>query len=136
MAGEYKCSGVLFKPSGVFSHAIKPLSDKVFCIRKQLVSDRLNVLQHMKLFETCGRPFLLYCSKLTSTDVLVHENTDIANRYKIYIPKKILITFAKMVLGVKKSAVNSAFFCRTRSSISFCLRSKVKQKSLVTFITK
>ena len=92
----------------MFLHAIKPLSDKVFCIRKQLVSDRLNVLQHMKLFETCGRLFLLYCSKLTSTDVLVHENTDIANRYKIYIPKKILITFAKMVLGVNKSAVNSA----------------------------
>ena len=37
IAGEYKYLGVLFKPSGVFSHAIKLLSDKtmkaIVCIR-------------------------------------------------------------------------------------------------------
>ena len=96
----------------MFSHAIKLLSDKarktIFCIQKQLVSERLNVLQHIKLFETCVRPILLYCSELTSIDVVVRENTDIENRYKIYIPEKILIKFSKMVLGVNRSAVNSA----------------------------
>ena len=55
IAGEYKYLRVLFKPSGAFSHAIKFLSDKamkaIFCIRKQLVSDRLNVLQHIKLLK-------------------------------------------------------------------------------------
>ena len=60
IAGEYKFLGVLFKPSVMFSHAIKLLSNKamkaIFCIRKQLVSDRLNVLQHIKLFETYVRP--------------------------------------------------------------------------------
>ena len=81
----------------MFSNAIKLLSEKamkaIFCIRKQLVSDRLNVLQHIKLFETCVRPILLYCSELTSIDVVVREDTDIENRYKIYIPEKILIKF-------------------------------------------
>ena len=79
----------------------------VFYIRKRLVSDRLNVLQHIKLFETCVRPILLYCSELTSIDFVVRENTDIENRYKIYIPEKILIKFSKMVLGVNRSAVRS-----------------------------
>ena len=84
IAGEYNYSGILLKPSGVFSHAIKAMK-AIFCIRKQLVSDRLNVLQNIKLFETCVRQILLYCSELTSTDVVVRENTDIENRYKILL---------------------------------------------------
>ena len=107
IAGEYKYLGVLFKPSGVFSHAIKLLSDKamkaIFCIRKQLAFDRLYVLQHIKLFETCGR---LFC--FIVVDVVVRENIDVENRYKINIPEKILIKFSIMVLGVNRSAVNPA----------------------------
>ena len=51
------------------------------------------------MFETCVRPILFYCSELNSIDVVVRENTDIENRYKIYISKNILIKFSKMVLG-------------------------------------
>ena len=52
----------------------------ILCIWKQLVSDRLNVLQYIKFFETYVRPILLYCSEL--------ENNDIENWYKMYSPEK------------------------------------------------
>ena len=130
IAGEYKYLGILFKPSRVFSHTIKAMK-AIFCIRKQLVSDRLNVLQHIKLFETCVRQILLYCSELTSTDVVVRENTNIENRYKIYIAEEILIKFSKMVLGVNRSAVSSAVLaelgllplsvCALKLSVGFLL---------------
>ena len=45
---EYKHLGILFKSSVVFSHAVSLLCNKatkaMFCISKQLISDRLNVV--------------------------------------------------------------------------------------------
>ena len=63
---EYKYLGILFKPSGIFTSAIdllcKKASKAMFCIRKLLYSDTLNVYSHLKLFDSCVRPIhvLLY----------------------------------------------------------------------------
>ena len=66
------------------------------------------LLQYLKLFETCIRPILLYCSELICLDIVIREDTDIENRCSSYLPEKIQIKFAKMVLDVNRSAVNSA----------------------------
>ena len=65
---ECKYLGILFKPLGIFTSAInllcKKASKAMFCIRKLLYSHNLNVYPHLKLFDSCVRPILLYCSEI------------------------------------------------------------------------
>jgi hypothetical protein len=53
---EYNYLCILFKPSGIFTSAInllcKEVSKAMFCIRKLLYSDTLNVYPHLKLFDS------------------------------------------------------------------------------------
>ena len=75
LVNEYKYLGILFKPSGTFSHAIRYLCNKsykaAFCIRKALFSDKMNVQLYLKLYEHCVKPILLYCSEIFSIDSLI-----------------------------------------------------------------
>jgi hypothetical protein len=68
-----------FKPSGTFSYATSHLSEKaskaMFCIRKSLFSDRINLVSHLKLFEACVKPILLYCSDIWGLPLLVNEKS-------------------------------------------------------------
>ena len=79
----------------------------VYVSRKLFVSDRLNVLQHLKIFVTYVQPSLLYCGELIGIDVLIRDNTDTEKRYSLYLPGNIVIKFCKLILGVNRSAVNS-----------------------------
>ena len=113
IVNEYKYLGIILKPSGTFSEAINQLSKKankaIFCIRKTLYSNNSNVLLHTKLFETCVKPILLYCSEVWALPLLLKgNNKDIESRYDNFIPNKVLIKFSKYVLGVHKSASNMA----------------------------
>ena len=76
--------GIIFKPSGTFSYATSHLSKKVskamFCIRKSLFSDRINLVSRLKLFEACVRPILLYCSEIWCLPLLVNEKSSIESK--------------------------------------------------------
>ena len=112
LTSEYKYLGILFKPSGIFTNAINLLGKKaskaMFCIRKLLYSDRLNVLPYLKLFETCIKPILLYCSEVWAPDLIVKDKSSLESKFLTISPVKFQIKFAKYVLGVNKSAVNTA----------------------------
>ena len=67
--------GILFKIKKnilnfflIFSYATSHLYEKaskaMICIRKSLFSDRINLVSHLKLFEACVKPILLYCSEI------------------------------------------------------------------------
>lgn len=109
---EYKYLGVLFKPSGSFTKANEYLCKKarkaLFCIYKTLFSDKLNILPSVKLFDTCVKPILLYCSEILCLDTLLKENSTIESRHFLYPQTKIQIRFIKHILGVSKTASNYA----------------------------
>ena len=108
---EYKYLGIIFKPSGSFTEAMKHLCRKaskaMFCIRKLLRSDSLNIYPHLKLFDACVRPILLYGSEIWLLNT-IKENKDIEPKYFSMDIVKAQIKFMKSVLGVNKSAVNLA----------------------------
>jgi hypothetical protein len=64
ITNEHKYLGIIFKLSGTFSyatsHLFKKASKAMFCIRKSLFSDRINLVSHLKLVEACVKPILLY----------------------------------------------------------------------------
>jgi hypothetical protein len=66
----HKYLGIIFKPSGSFLYATDQLSKKackaMFCIQKSLLSDNMNIYGHIKLFNACVQPILLYCSEVWS----------------------------------------------------------------------
>lgn len=112
LACEYKYLGIIFKPSGSFSYAINQLSKKackaMFCIRRSLYSENMNVLSHIRLFDACVTPILLYCSEIWALSTLVKGNLNIESKYDSFIPNTVQVKFSKYILGVHKSATNIA----------------------------
>lgn len=112
LTNEYKYLGVIFKPSGIFTKANDYLCKKarkaLFCIYKTLYSNKANIQLHLKLFESCVKPILLYCSELLCLDMLVKEKSDLNSRHFSYQPVKIQMKFAKYILGVNKTSANMA----------------------------
>ena len=85
IVNEYKYLGLLFKPSGSFSHAVINLMNKakkaMFSLKSTLASDRMSVIPHIKLFDSCIKPIALYCSEVWILDTLKIEKGDIEKRY-------------------------------------------------------
>ena len=81
---EYKYLGIKFKPSGVFSHAVKYLYNKAlkatFCVRRALKAESINTESYLTSYEHCIKPILLYCSEIWSIDFLINKSgqTEIA----------------------------------------------------------
>ena len=71
------------------------------------MSEKSNILTHLKLFETCVKPILIYCSEIWSLNI-VKSNVDIESKYLSMLPVKVQFKFAKALLGVNKQAVNLA----------------------------
>jgi hypothetical protein len=71
------------------------------------MSEKSNILTHLKLFETCVKPILVYCSEIWSLNI-VKSNVDLESKYLSMLPVKVEIKFAKALLGVNKQAVNLA----------------------------
>ena len=111
---EYKYLGILFKPSGSFSAAISHLCRKaskaMYSIRRSLFSDKINTLPSIKLFDSCVKPILLYCSEIWCLDNLVTSKCNIEEKHFSCPPVKVQIKFIKHLLGVNRSAVNLAVF--------------------------
>ena len=111
---EYKYLGIIFKPSGVFSHAIKYLYNKAlkatFCVRRALKAESINTELYLTIYEHCVKPILLYCSEIWSIDFLINKagQTEIAQRYDLLLPEKLQLRFLKSVMGVHKYANNNA----------------------------
>ena len=90
-------------------------------------TDKLYIAQHLKLFDACIKPILLYGSEIWGTDFLGTTESLFDKRYNNFIPDKIFLKFAKMLLGVDKSAVNIAVLaeiCRYPIAIS-CIKASV-----------
>ena len=108
---EYKYLGIIFKPSGVFSYAIKYLYNKAlkatFCVRRALKAESINTELYLTIYEHCVKPILLYCSDIWSIDFLINKagKTEIAQRYDLLLPEKLQLRFLK---SVHKSANNNA----------------------------
>lgn len=62
MAFGYKHLDSISKPSGVFTHAIKYFCSKatkaMYCIRRGYISDCLNILHVLRMFEMCVKQIL------------------------------------------------------------------------------
>ena len=70
----YKYLGIISKPSGIFTNAVEILCKKatksLFCIRQLLISEKSNISTHLKLFQTCVKPILAYCSEIWSLNIV------------------------------------------------------------------
>ena len=104
LVNEYKYLGIILKPSGSFMEAINQLAKKaskaIFCIRKSLCSENMNVVLHMKLFDSCVKPILLhfvYCSEIWAMPLIVKDGIDIETKYDSFHPNRIQIKFAKYI---------------------------------------
>ena len=111
---EYKYLGIRFKPSGVFSHAIKYLYNKAlkatFCFSRAHKAESINADLYLTIYEHCVKPILLYCSEIWSIDFLINKagQIEIAQRYDLFLPEKLQLRFLKSVMGVHKSANDNA----------------------------
>lgn len=85
---EYKYLGIIFKPSGSFTFAVEQLCRKarkaIFSIRKTLYSENMNIAPHLKLFDSCVKPILLYCSEIWSLDFLTREKAELESRCMLF----------------------------------------------------
>ena len=92
-ASEYKYLGIIFKPSGSFPYATDQLSKKackaMLCIHKSLFSDNMNIYGHIKLFNACVQPILLYCSEVWLLFTLIKGNVNVELKYDSFIPNKV-----------------------------------------------
>ena len=68
----------------------------------------MNVVLHMKLFDSCVKPILLYCSEIWAMPLIVKDGINIEAKYDSFHPNRIQIKLAKYILGVHKSAINIA----------------------------
>ena len=133
---EYKYLGIIFKPSGVFSHAIKYLYNKAlkatFCVRRALKAESINTELYLTIYEHCVKPILLYCSEIWSIDFLINKagQTEIAQRYDLLLPEKLQLRFLKSVMGVHKYANNNA----VRSEFCYFSFSYIWFKKLVELL--
>lgn len=68
----------------------------------------MNIPPHLKMFDSCMKPILLYCSEIWSLESLVNNRSILENKYLLFPPVKVQLTFAKYLLGVNKGATNMA----------------------------
>ncbi|MCU7800554.1 MAG: reverse transcriptase family protein [gamma proteobacterium symbiont of Lucinoma myriamae] len=111
VVNEYKYLGIIFKPSGTFTHGIaylcKKASKALFCIRKALISENIHAGLFLKLYEQCVKPILMYCSEVWCPERIINPSIDIEQKYDSLVSEKIQLKFCKFLLGVHKSAVNN-----------------------------
>ena len=80
----------------------------MFYIQKSLLSDNMNIYGHIKLFNACVQPILLYCSEVWSLFTLIKGNVNVELKYDSFIPNKVQMKYVKYMLGVHKSATHIA----------------------------
>ena len=80
----------------------------MFYIQKSLLSDNMNIYGHIKLFNACVQPILVYCSEVWSLFTLIKGNVQVELKYDSFIPNKVQMKYAKYMLGVHKSATDIA----------------------------
>ena len=69
-------------------------------------SDKLNILLNLKLFDSCVKPILLYCSEVLCLETLLKDNANVESRHFLFQPVLVQVKFAKYILGVNKTASN------------------------------
>ena len=68
----------------------------------------MNIYGHIKLFNACVQPILLYCSEVWSLFSLIKGNVNVELKYVSFIPNKVQMKYAKYMLGVDESATHIA----------------------------
>ena len=72
---------------------MKKAKKAMFSLKSTLASDRMSVIPHMKLFDSCIKPIVLYCSEVWILDILKIEKGDIEKRYISTIPEKMHVKY-------------------------------------------
>ena len=93
----------------MFNKAKKAL----FSLRNILPKDRISLIAHLKLFDSCIKPIALYNSEIWAIEYLIKEKKVIENCYKTFPPEALQSKFLKVVLGTNRSAMNSAILAET-----------------------
>ena len=116
---EFKYLGIIIKASGIFTEGISELSNKalkvLFMIRKKFQSSFIFPTLQCRLFDTCVKPILLYCSEIWSpycinfVKLASKENRYcLEESYEDFYPEKIHTKFCKFLIGVNKYSSNLA----------------------------
>jgi hypothetical protein len=88
------------------------------------MSEKSNISTHLKLFETCVKPFLVYCSEIWSLNI-VKSNVDLESKYLSMLPVKVQIKFAKASSFPEHIKIFSQFF------INCVKKSLVRKNTLI-----
>ena len=100
---SYKYLGIIFKPSGVFTAAVKHLISKAkkatFSIRNIFPQNRLSFIQNIKLFDACIKPILLYNSEVWGPEIILHDRKSLDKCLLSFMPENIHIKFIKYILA-------------------------------------
>jgi hypothetical protein len=75
----------------------------------------MNIPPHLKLFDSCVKPILLYCSEIWSLDSLVNNKSILENKYLLFPPVKMQLKFDKYLLGVKQRSNEHGCVIRVRA---------------------
>ena len=116
---EFKYLGIVIKASGIFTKGISELSNKalkvLFMIRKKFQSSFIFPTLQCRLFDTCVKPILLYCTEIWSpyslnfVKVASKSNSfNLEESYEDFLPERIHTKFCKFLLGVNKYSSNLA----------------------------
>ena len=111
ITNEYCYLGILFTPSGTFTHAIKRLTDqalKALFKLKQMDTVR-NIPVALKLFDILIMPILRYCSEIWTPYFIKNlNNTNLLSLAEKLPMEKIHLKFCKFILGVNRKTTNIA----------------------------
>ena len=117
VANEYKYLGIIFKPSGSFTHAVKHLISKakkaMFSLRNVMPQNRISLIPYLRLFDTCIQPILLYGAEIWSLDYLYKNTIQPEKNYLNFLPENVHLKFLKIIMGLQRSAVNIAVLSET-----------------------
>ena len=95
VTNEYKYLGIIFKPSGSFTHAVKHLILKarkaIFSLRNVMPPNRISLIPYLKLFNACIQPILLYGAEVWSMDYLFKNTTKWESTLINFLPEQIHI---------------------------------------------
>jgi hypothetical protein len=62
----------------------------------------MNIYGHIKLFNACVQPILLYCSEVWSLFTLIKGNVNVELKYDSFIPNKVQMKYANKSLDFEK----------------------------------
>ena len=93
----------------------------MFSLRNILPQNRISLVPHLRLFDACVQPILLYGAEIWSFDYLFKNNTQQEKQYINFLPEKVHTRYLKIIMGLNRSAVNITVLSETgRFPLAMC----------------